>query len=83
MKRVRKCEQTGEAVSLEIRFRSATTYTVLSLTTAGRHEIITKEILELDPTDNVWKVVERRAAMHDSYDVCLVANLNPRDLFAP
>lgn len=80
---MRKCEQTGEAVSLEIRFRSATTYTVLSLTTAGRHEIITKEILELDPTDNVWKVVERRAAMHDSYDVCLVANLNPRDLFAP
>ncbi|XP_013872833.1 kelch repeat and BTB domain-containing protein 12 [Austrofundulus limnaeus] len=47
---------------------------------AGRHEIITKEILELDPTDNVWTVVERRAALHDSYDVCLVANLNPRDL---
>ncbi|KAM3617955.1 uncharacterized protein V6R79_013192 [Siganus canaliculatus] len=47
---------------------------------AGRHEIITKEILELDPADNVWTVVERRAAMHDSYDVCLVANLNPRDL---
>ncbi|KAM7404833.1 hypothetical protein PAMP_012144 [Pampus punctatissimus] len=50
---------------------------------AGRHEIITKEILELDPADNVWTVVERRAAMHDSYDVCLVANLNPRDLFTP
>ncbi|XP_026224880.1 kelch repeat and BTB domain-containing protein 12-like isoform X2 [Anabas testudineus] len=50
---------------------------------AGRHEIITKEILELDPTDNVWTVVERRAAMHDSYDVCLVANLNPRDLYTP
>ena len=83
MKRVRKCEQTGEAASLEIRFRSATTYTVLSLMTTGRHEIITKEILELDPADNVWTVVERRAAMHDSYDVCLVANLNPRDLFAP
>lgn len=49
--------------------------------TAGRHEIITKEILELDPSDNVWTVAERRAAMHDSYDVCLVANLNPRDLF--
>lgn len=64
-------------------FWSATTYTVLSLMTAGRHEIITKEILELDPADNVWTVVERRAAMHDSYDVCLVANLNPRDLFAP
>ncbi|XP_047458218.1 kelch repeat and BTB domain-containing protein 12-like [Mugil cephalus] len=50
---------------------------------AGRHEIITKEILELDPADNVWTVVERRAPMHDSYDVCLVANLNPRDLFTP
>ncbi|XP_017270520.1 kelch repeat and BTB domain-containing protein 12-like isoform X1 [Kryptolebias marmoratus] len=50
---------------------------------AGRHEIITKEILELDPKDNVWTVVERRAAMHDSYDVCLVANLNPRDLLTP
>nr|XP_043893770.1 kelch repeat and BTB domain-containing protein 12-like [Solea senegalensis] len=47
---------------------------------AGRHEIITKEILELDPADNVWTVVERRAAMQDSYDVCLVANLNPRNL---
>ncbi|KAM3872435.1 kelch repeat and BTB domain-containing protein 12-like [Diretmus argenteus] len=50
---------------------------------AGRHEIITKEILELDPVDNVWTVVERRAAMHDCYDVCLVANLNPRDLVTP
>ncbi|XP_034027390.1 kelch repeat and BTB domain-containing protein 12-like [Thalassophryne amazonica] len=50
---------------------------------AGRHESITKEIFELDPADNVWTVVERRAAMHDSYDVCLVANLNPRDLFTP
>ncbi|KAM6977253.1 kelch repeat and BTB domain-containing protein 12-like isoform 2-T2 [Aplochiton taeniatus] len=50
---------------------------------AGRHDIITKEILELDPKDNVWTVVERRAAMHDSYDVCLVAKLNPRDLTAP
>lgn len=54
-----------------------------SLMAAGRHEIITKELLELDPADNVWTVVERRAAMHDSYDVCLVANLNPRDLFTP
>ncbi|KAM6925344.1 kelch repeat and BTB domain-containing protein 12-like isoform 2-T2 [Xenentodon cancila] len=50
---------------------------------ASRHEIITKEILQLDPGDNVWTVVEKRAAMHDSYDVCLVANLNPRDLFRP
>ncbi|KAK7884217.1 hypothetical protein WMY93_027340 [Mugilogobius chulae] len=50
---------------------------------AGRHEIITKEILELNPVDNVWTVVERRAAMHDCYDVCLVANLNPRDSTHP
>ncbi|KAM9855244.1 kelch repeat and BTB domain-containing protein 12-like [Aulostomus maculatus] len=50
---------------------------------AGRYEIITKEILELDPADNVWTVVERRAAMHNTYDVCLVANLNPRDLVTP
>lgn len=57
--------------------------TIPSLVAAGRHEIITKEILELDPADNVWTVVERRAAMHDSYDVCVVANLNPRDLFTP
>ncbi|TWW56762.1 Kelch repeat and BTB domain-containing protein 12 [Takifugu flavidus] len=48
---------------------------------ASRHEIITKEILELDPAENMWTVVERRAAMHDSYDICLVANLNPRALF--
>lgn len=54
-----------------------------SFLAAGRHEIITKEILELDPADNVWTVLERRAAMHDSYDVCLVANLNPRDLISP
>ncbi|KAK9514750.1 hypothetical protein VZT92_025441 [Zoarces viviparus] len=45
-----------------------------------RHEIITKESLEMDAADNVWTVVERRAAVHDGYDVCLVANLNPRDL---
>lgn len=50
---------------------------------AGRHEIITKEILMLDPVDNVWTVVEKRAAMHDCYDVCLVASLNPRDLSTP
>lgn len=43
--------------------------------------IINKEILELDPAENMWTVVERWAAMHDSYDVCLVANLNLRDLF--
>ncbi len=80
--RMREYQLTDVVVSLEIRFWSAITY-ILSLLTAGRHEIITKEILELDPADNVWTVVERRAAMPDSYDVCLVANLNPRELFTP
>ncbi|XP_077424530.1 kelch repeat and BTB domain-containing protein 12-like isoform X2 [Vanacampus margaritifer] len=47
---------------------------------ASRHEIITKEVLELDPAKNVWAVIERHAAMHDGYDVCVVADLNPRDL---
>ncbi|XP_019746722.1 kelch repeat and BTB domain-containing protein 12-like isoform X2 [Hippocampus comes] len=47
---------------------------------ASRHEIITKQVLELDPAVNAWAVVERHAAMHNSYDVCVVANLNPRDL---
>lgn len=77
-----ECQQADKAVSRGIEFCSELTHK-LSLMTAGRHEIITKEILELDPADNVWTVVERRAAMHDSYDVCLVANLNPRDLFTP
>lgn len=80
--RVREFQLTDEAVFLEIRFWLAITY-ILSLMSAGRHEIITKEILQMDPADNVWTVVERRAAVHDSYDVCLVANLNPRDLFTP
>lgn len=48
-----------------------------------RHEDITKDILELDPWDNRWTVVVRRALMHDNYDVCLVANLNPRGLMSP
>ncbi|KAJ8370786.1 hypothetical protein SKAU_G00108140 [Synaphobranchus kaupii] len=48
-----------------------------------RHEVITKDILELDPWLNQWTVVARRALMHDTYDVCLVASLNPRDLLAP
>ncbi|XP_068107631.1 kelch repeat and BTB domain-containing protein 12 [Hyperolius riggenbachi] len=50
---------------------------------ADRHEVITKEILELDPWENQWNVVCTRAPMHDSYDVCLVARLNPRDLLPP
>ncbi|XP_010183335.1 PREDICTED: kelch repeat and BTB domain-containing protein 12 [Mesitornis unicolor] len=50
---------------------------------AARHEVITKEILELDPWENHWNVVAINALMHDSYDVCLVARLNPRDLIPP
>ncbi|KAJ7316901.1 hypothetical protein JRQ81_003063 [Phrynocephalus forsythii] len=51
--------------------------------TAARHDIITKEILELDTWENQWNVMAVNALMHDSYDVCLVAQLNPRDLIPP
>lgn len=58
-----------------------------SLSTAililDRHEDITKDILELDPWENRWHVVVRRAMMHDNYDACLVATLNPRGLMCP
>ncbi|XP_054992941.1 kelch repeat and BTB domain-containing protein 12 [Sorex araneus] len=50
---------------------------------ADRHEVITKEILELDPWENQWNVVAVNVLMHDSYDVCLVARMNPRDLIPP
>uniref|UniRef100_A0A3P8T5M0 Kelch repeat and BTB (POZ) domain containing 12 n=1 Tax=Amphiprion percula TaxID=161767 RepID=A0A3P8T5M0_AMPPE len=50
---------------------------------ADRHDDITKDILELDPWENRWTVVARRALMHDNYDVCLMANLNPRGLTSP
>ncbi|XP_003210154.2 kelch repeat and BTB domain-containing protein 12 isoform X1 [Meleagris gallopavo] len=50
---------------------------------AARHEVITKEILELDTWENQWNVVAVNVLMHDSYDVCLVARLNPRDLIPP
>uniref|UniRef100_A0A8D0GFF9 Kelch repeat and BTB domain containing 12 n=1 Tax=Sphenodon punctatus TaxID=8508 RepID=A0A8D0GFF9_SPHPU len=50
---------------------------------AARHEVITKEILELDTWENVWNVVALNVLMHDSYDICLVARLNPRDLIPP
>ncbi|XP_054834794.1 kelch repeat and BTB domain-containing protein 12 [Eublepharis macularius] len=50
---------------------------------AARHEVITKEILELDTWENQWNVVAVNVLMHDSYDVCLVAQLNPRDLIPP
>ncbi|PNJ36955.1 KBTBD12 isoform 3 [Pongo abelii] len=50
---------------------------------ADRHEVISKEILELDPWENQWNVVAINVLMHDSYDVCLVARMNPRDLIPP
>ncbi|XP_061113966.1 kelch repeat and BTB domain-containing protein 12-like [Conger conger] len=58
-------------------------YVCGSYTGADRHEVITKDILELDPWLNQWTVVARHTLMHDAYDVCLVASLNPRDLLAP
>ena len=48
-----------------------------------RHDDITKEVLELDPWENRWTAVARHALMHDNYDVCLVAKLNPRGLMSP
>ncbi|XP_041748308.1 kelch repeat and BTB domain-containing protein 12-like [Coregonus clupeaformis] len=50
---------------------------------ADRHEDIIKDILELDPWENCWTVVARHVLMHDAYDVCLVASLNPRELMSP
>ncbi|XP_046880622.1 kelch repeat and BTB domain-containing protein 12 [Hypomesus transpacificus] len=50
---------------------------------ADRHDNITKDILELNPWENRWTVVRRSVLMHDGYDVCLVANLNPRGLMSP
>lgn len=50
---------------------------------SDRHEVISKEILELDPWENQWNVVAVNVLMHDSYDVCLVARMNPRDLIPP
>ncbi|XP_072437899.1 kelch repeat and BTB domain-containing protein 12 [Chiloscyllium punctatum] len=50
---------------------------------ADRHEVIVKDILELDPWENQWNIVAHNVLMHDSYDVCLVARLNPRDLIPP
>ncbi|XP_020368576.2 kelch repeat and BTB domain-containing protein 12 [Rhincodon typus] len=50
---------------------------------ADRHEVIVKDILELDPWEHRWNIVAHNVLMHDSYDVCLVARLNPRDLIPP
>ena len=56
---------------------------VLLCSFSDRHEVICKEILELDPWENQWNVVAIDVLMHDSYDVCLVARMNPRDLIPP
>lgn len=50
---------------------------------ADRYDNITKDILEFDPWENTWSVVRRHVLMHDNYDVCLVASLNPRGLYPP
>ncbi|XP_053172209.1 kelch repeat and BTB domain-containing protein 12 [Scomber japonicus] len=50
---------------------------------AGRNDDITKDILELDPWENRWILLARHVLMHDNYDVCLVASLNPRGLMSP
>ncbi|XP_077583416.1 kelch repeat and BTB domain-containing protein 12 [Stigmatopora nigra] len=50
---------------------------------ADRNDDLTKDILELNPWKNRWTLVARRALMHDNYDVCLVASLNPRGLISP
>lgn len=57
--------------------------TILLYCFSDRHEVISKEILELDPWENQWNVVAVDVLMHDSYDVCLVARMNPRDLIPP
>ncbi|XP_010879315.1 kelch repeat and BTB domain-containing protein 12 isoform X1 [Esox lucius] len=50
---------------------------------ADRHEDIIKDILEFDPWENRWTVAASRVLMHNSYDVCLVASLNPLELMSP
>ncbi|KAL0978173.1 hypothetical protein UPYG_G00167010 [Umbra pygmaea] len=50
---------------------------------ADRHEDIIKDILELDPWENRWTVMASHVLMHNSYDVCLVARLNPLELMSP
>ncbi|CAL9704779.1 unnamed protein product [Knipowitschia caucasica] len=50
---------------------------------ADRHDNIRKDILELDPKEKRWTVVAHCTLMHDNYDVCLVAKLNPRGLMSP
>lgn len=42
-----------------------------------------KSFKKIDPWENQWNVVAINVLMHDSYDVCLVARMNPRDLIPP
>lgn len=65
---------------MTIQNRQHCKYSTLS---QDRHDTITKDILQLDPWENIWTVVAKQVLMHDSYDVCLVANLNPRGLMPP
>lgn len=63
--------------------QTAIRFLSVSYSISDRHDDITKDILELDPWENRWTVVTRHAVMHDNYDVCLVASLNPRGLISP
>ena len=67
----------------EIVFGSQCNSPTVSSPPSDRHDDITKEILELDPCGKRWSVVARQVLMHDNYDVCLVAKLNPRGLMSP
>ena len=69
--------------SVKETFQSDCIMLSISSLSLDRYDNITKDVLELDPWDNRWTVVARRALMHDNYDVCLVANLNPRGLMSP
>lgn len=71
------CENSFDPVGLAFGF------ILLPIFFSARHEVITKEILELDTWENQWNVVAVNVLMHDNYDVCLVARLNPRDLIPP
>ncbi|XP_029774777.1 kelch repeat and BTB domain-containing protein 12 isoform X3 [Suricata suricatta] len=65
------------------KYRFSTAVVNSEIYVLDRHEVISKEILELDPWENQWNVVAIDVLMHDSYDVCLVARMNPRDLIPP
>uniref|UniRef100_A0A8C4R0S6 Kelch repeat and BTB (POZ) domain containing 12 n=1 Tax=Eptatretus burgeri TaxID=7764 RepID=A0A8C4R0S6_EPTBU len=58
-------------------------YVCGGFTSPDRHQVIQKDILEFDPWDGVWTCIAQGMPMHDDYDICLVAHLNPRDLLPP